>query len=122
MGFVEGETGYCSETCVTCGVDGTEEVSIEVEVAMEVKEEFSIKVEDTVDTKEGVSIKFEAVYIKEEIPETTACPPIETEHEVRLLLLVHLLLQKGKCEITLNYFLLNYIVCAIYLLQFGFQS
>ena len=30
MGFVEGETGSCSETCVECDVDGTEEVSINV--------------------------------------------------------------------------------------------
>jgi hypothetical protein len=68
MGFVEVETGSCSETCATCDVDGTEEVSI--------------KVEDAVDIKEEVSLKFEAVYIKDEIPETATCP--KTEHEVRL--------------------------------------
>ena len=28
MGFVEGEIGSCSDTCVTCDVDGTEDVSI----------------------------------------------------------------------------------------------
>ena len=31
MCFVEGGTGSCSETCVTCDVGGTEEVSIKVE-------------------------------------------------------------------------------------------
>jgi hypothetical protein len=67
VGFVEGETGYCSETC---DVDGTGEVRI--------------KVEEDIDIKEEVSIKFEAVYVKDEIPETTTCPPVKTEQEVRL--------------------------------------
>jgi hypothetical protein len=31
MGFVEGETGYCSDTCVTGGVGGTGEGIIQVE-------------------------------------------------------------------------------------------
>ena len=57
MDFVEGETGSCSETFVTCDVDGTEEVNIKVE---------------------------EAIDIKDEIPEATSFPPIKTEHEVRL--------------------------------------
>jgi hypothetical protein len=70
VGFVEGETGYCSETCVTGGVDGTGEVSVDGE--------------DAIDIKEEGSIKFEAVYIKDEIPESTTCPPFMTEHEVRL--------------------------------------
>jgi hypothetical protein len=30
MGLLGGGTGSYSETCVTCGVDGTEEVSIKV--------------------------------------------------------------------------------------------
>jgi len=55
MDFVECETGSCSETC---DVDGTEEVGIEVA---------------------------EAIYIKDEIVEATALPPIKTELEVRLL-------------------------------------
>ena len=54
MGFVEGETGSCSETC---DVDCLKEVSIKVE---------------------------EAIDIKDEIPEGTSFPPIKTEHEVRL--------------------------------------
>ena len=54
---VEGETGSYSETGVTCGVDGTEEVSI--------------KVEDATD-------------IRDEIPEAVMFPPIKTELEVRL--------------------------------------
>jgi hypothetical protein len=55
MGFVEGETGYCSETCVTCDVDETE-VSIKVEEAIDIKDEF---------------------------PEATIFPPIKSEHQVR---------------------------------------
>jgi hypothetical protein len=57
VGFVEGETGSCSETCVTCDFDGTEEDDIKVE---------------------------EAIDIKEEIPEAISFPSIKTEHEVRL--------------------------------------
>jgi len=57
MGFLEGETGSCNETCVMFDADGTGEVSIKVE---------------------------EAIDIKDEIPEATSFPPIKTEHEVRL--------------------------------------
>ena len=57
MGFVEGETGSCSDTCVTCDIDGTEGVSIKVEGAID---------------------------IKDEIPEAISFPSIKTEHEVRL--------------------------------------
>jgi len=71
MGYVEGETGYCSETCVTCDVDWTEEVSIKVEEAIDIKEEGSIKVEEAID-------------IKDEIPEFVSVPSVKTEHEVRL--------------------------------------
>ena len=60
MGFVEGETGSCIETCVMCDVDGTEEVSIKVE---------------------------EALDITKEIPEAISFPPIKTEEEVRLWVL-----------------------------------
>jgi hypothetical protein len=52
MGFMEGET----ETFVKCDVDGTEEVSVKVEEAIDIKDEF---------------------------PEAII-PPTETEHEVRL--------------------------------------
>jgi hypothetical protein len=71
MGFVEGETGYCNETCVPCDVDGTEDVSNDVEQAIDIKEEVSMKVEDAID-------------IKDEISEATIFPPLKTEHEVRL--------------------------------------
>jgi hypothetical protein len=54
---VEGGTGSGSETCVTCDVDGTEEISI--------------KVQETID-------------IKDEIPEAISFPPIKSEPEVRL--------------------------------------
>jgi len=56
MGFVEGETGSCSDTCVSCDDDGTEEVYIQLE---------------------------EAVDIKPEIPEPIPFPSIKTEQEVR---------------------------------------
>jgi hypothetical protein len=55
--FVEVGTGSCIETCVTCDVDGTGEVSIKVE---------------------------EAIDVKDEIPEAVSFPPIKTEHEVML--------------------------------------
>ena len=70
-GFVEGETGSNSETCVTCDVDGTEEVSINFEDAIDIKEEVSFKVEEAID-------------IKDEISEAISFSPIETEHEVSL--------------------------------------
>jgi len=57
---VEGETSSCIETCVMCDVDGTEDVSI--------------KVEDAID-------------IKDEIPEPIIFPPIKTEQQVRLWVL-----------------------------------
>jgi len=78
MGFVEGGTCSCSETCVICDVDGTEEVSIKVERSIDVKEEVSFKVEEAID-------------IKDEIPEAVSFPPFETEHEVRLW---------GVCEVV----------------------
>jgi hypothetical protein len=71
MGFVEGETGSCNETCVTCDGDGTEEASIGVEEAIDMKEGVSIKVEGAID-------------IEDEIPEAISFPPIKTEQEVRL--------------------------------------
>jgi hypothetical protein len=71
MGCVEGETGSCCGTCVTCDVDGTEEVSIEFENTIDIKEEVSIKVEEAID-------------IKDEIPEALTLPPIMIEQEVRL--------------------------------------
>ena len=71
MCFVEGETGSCSKTCVTCDGDGSKEASINLE--------------DVIDIKEGVSIEVEDdINIKDEIPEAISFPPIKTEHEVRL--------------------------------------
>jgi len=77
VGYVVGETGYCSETCVMCDVDGAGEVSI--------------KVGDTIHIKEEGSIKDEAIDIKDEFPEFISVPPINTEHEVRLW---------GVCEVV----------------------
>jgi low affinity Fe/Cu permease len=57
VGFVEGTTGSCSETRVTCDVDGTEEVSIKVE---------------------------EAIDIKDEMPDSLTVEEMKTENEVRL--------------------------------------
>jgi hypothetical protein len=81
--FVGGETG---EGSVDVGeaIDRKEEVSIKVEDSLEITEKVSIKVEDPLEIKEEVSVKFEAVYIEEGIPDTTTCPVIKTEHEVRL--------------------------------------
>ena len=71
---VEGETGSCIENCLMCDVDGTEEVIINVEEAIDIKEEVSIKVEETID-------------VKDEIPEALIFPPIKSEQEVRLWVL-----------------------------------
>jgi len=114
MGYVEGETGYCNETCVMCDVDGAAEFSIKVEEAIDIKEEVSIKVEDPIDIKDEVSIKVEdpidikdavsikvedpidikdevsikvedPIDIKDETPEGITSSSIKTKHEVRLL-------------------------------------
>jgi hypothetical protein len=53
---VEGETGFCGETCVMCDVDGSEEICIKNE---------------------------EAIDIKDEITEEIMYPSIRIEHEVR---------------------------------------
>jgi hypothetical protein len=98
VGFVGGETGYCSETCVTGGVGGTGEGSVGGEWAIDIKEEVSSTFEEMVDIKEEVCIKVEedldikeecikieeAVDVKEEMPEDIVFPPIKTEPEVRL--------------------------------------
>jgi hypothetical protein len=103
MDFVEGDNGSCSETSVSFNVDATEEGSI----------------------------KFEAVYIKEEFPEATSFPPVKTECGVRLWgvcevvaahVLGYLLPQQGSCEITLNYFVLCYIMGVVCRLKLGLQS
>jgi hypothetical protein len=78
MGFVEGETGSCTETCVTCDFEATNDVNIKVEEALDMKEEVSIKVEEAID-------------IKDEIPEAITFPSIKTEQEVRLC---------GVCEVV----------------------
>jgi hypothetical protein len=57
MGFVEGETESCSDTCVTCDDHGTEEGSIKIE---------------------------EAIHIKAKIPEPISFPSLKTEQEVKL--------------------------------------
>jgi len=71
MGFVESETGSCIETCVTCDVDGSDEMSIKDEETTDVKDEVSIKVEEAID-------------IKDEIAEDIIFPPFKSENEVRL--------------------------------------
>jgi len=78
MCCVEGETVSCSETCITCDFDATDDVSINVEETVDIKEEISIKVQEAVD-------------IKDEIPEAIIFPPIKTEHEVSLC---------GVCEVV----------------------
>jgi hypothetical protein len=98
MGFVEGETGSCIETCVTCDVDGTEEASINVE---------------------------EAIVVKDEIPEVLIFPPIKAEQEVALwvlcerwwqLMIVGLYLpQKRNSEVTFYHFVLCVIFSVPYI-------
>ena len=38
---MEGETGSCRETCVMCGVDGSEESSIKTEEVIDIKDEIT---------------------------------------------------------------------------------
>jgi hypothetical protein len=71
VGCEDGGTASYSETCVTFDMDGSEEISIKGEDAVDIKEEVSVKVE-------------EAIVIKDEIPEAISYPSIKTEHEVRL--------------------------------------
>jgi len=113
VGFVEGETGSCSETGVKCDFDATGDVSINVKEAIYIKEEVSIKVEETVD-------------IKDEIPEARTFPPIKTEQEVRLwgvceMVAAHafrpFIAPKRNCEITLNCFLL----CVMFWVPYSFK-
>jgi len=80
MVVVEGEIASYSKTCVMCDDDddGTEEVSIEVEDAIDIKEEVCIKVEEAID-------------VKDEIPQAIVFPPIKTEQEVRIW---------GVCEVV----------------------
>ena len=58
------------ESCVTRDDDGSEEVTINFEDAVDIKKEVTIKIEDAID-------------IKDEFPEDIPNPPIETEKEVR---------------------------------------
>ena len=78
MGFVESETGSCIETCVTCDVDGSDEISIKDGQTIDVKDEVSIKVEEAIDIKD----EFPGA-IKDGIPEAVTFPSIKTECEVR---------------------------------------
>jgi hypothetical protein len=109
VGFVGGETGYCSETCVTGDVGETGEGSVDGEWNIDIKEEVSIKVEEAVD-------------VKDETPEALV-NPIKTEPEVRFwgvcevvtavvceVVTAHsfrpfiALKPKGNCEITFNWY------------------
>ena len=94
--FVEDGTGSDSETFVMFDVDGTKEVCIKVE---------------------------EALDIKDEIPEAISFPPIKTEHEVRLcgvceVVAAHvfrpIISDQGSCYMTLNYFQLCVTLCVPY--------
>jgi len=67
MDFVECETGSCSETC---DVDGTEEVFIKVE---------------------------EAIDLRDEIPEGASFPSIKTEHEVRFWAVCEVMADGSSC-------------------------
>jgi hypothetical protein len=106
MGFVEGAPDPYSETYVKCDVEAPEQVTIKVEVAID---------------------------INDEIPDAETLSSIKTEHEVSLwgggggwwqfMLLMQYISSKRNCEITLNISsFVFYIVCAIYLLNFGMPS
>ena len=99
MDVVEGETRSNSETdSVTCDVEGTVEVCIKVE---------------------------EAIDISDEIPEAVTSPAIKTEQEVRLWgvcgVAAHAFREfmpppKGNCKITFKLFLL----CVVFWLPYSF--
>ena len=104
LGFVDGGTGSCSETCVTCDVDRSEEVIITVE---------------------------EATDIKDKMPEAVKFPPIKTQNEVRLggvhevlaaLAFRQFIATEEIVKLRKLFLALFYIVGAIYLLKFGLQS
>jgi hypothetical protein len=90
VGFVDGGTGSCSETCVTCDDDGTEEVSIKVE---------------------------EAIDINDEMLETRSSSVINTENDVRIcgvfeVVAAHafgLFIAPKNCKIALIYSLFSVI-------------
>jgi hypothetical protein len=56
MRCVEGETCSCSETCVTCAVDGIEEVNIKVEKAIDIKDEIPEAISSSVRTEHEVRL------------------------------------------------------------------
>ena len=66
---IEGET--YSGSCVTRDDDGSEEVTINFEDAVDIKKEVTIKIENAID-------------ITDEFPEDIPIPPIETKQEVRI--------------------------------------
>jgi hypothetical protein len=71
MDCVEGETGTCSATCVTCAADGTEGVGIKVEEAIDIEDEIP------------EAISFPEIKTEPE-PEAISFPEIKTEPEVML--------------------------------------
>jgi len=77
--FEEGETGSCRQTCATCDVGGTEEVSIKVEEAVDTKDEIPEAI-----SFPPINIE-KAIVTKDETPEAISFPPIKAEQEVRLL-------------------------------------
>ena len=78
---IEGET--YSGSCVTRDDDGSEEVTINFEDAIDIKKEVTIKIEDAID-------------IKDKFPEAIPIPPIETAQEVRFCRV---------CEVVAAYYL-----------------
>jgi len=83
MDIVEGETGNCSGTGVMCDDDGTEEVIMNFEDAIDITEEFGITVRGAIDIKEEYIIKVkDAVDTKDDIPEAITFPPVKTDKEV----------------------------------------
>jgi len=56
MRCVEGETCSCSEPHVTCAVDGTEEVIIKVEKAIDIKDEIPEAISSSINTEHEVRL------------------------------------------------------------------
>ena len=81
---IQGETDSCSEAHRD---DGSAEVTIKDENAINITEELTIKVEDAIDKKN-------------EIPEAIIFPRIETEQEVRL---------SGVCKVVAAYVLRAFV-------------
>ena len=99
---------FLYETCVTCDFEATDDVSIKVEEAVNIKEEVSIKVEEAIDIKdEFAEVRLWGVF---EVVAAHAFRPFIAPQERKLW------------NYTSLFPALGYIVGVIELLKFGLQS